>query len=87
MSKILDELREEYAQEEAGKKWYQRSPKGNGMLYLGARMRDAENEARDAEKLAYATEMAAIDILRRYDGDGSLVGEFKKQIEIRKLHL
>lgn len=87
MGKILDELRQEYAVEDAGRKWYQRSLKGDAMLYLGARMRDAENTAKDAEKLAYATERAAIDILRRYDSDGSVVREFKQQIEVRKRHL
>lgn len=83
MGKILDNLRAEYAEEEAGRKWYQRSPRGDGMLYLGARMRDAENKAKDAEKLAYATELAAIDIIRRFDSDGSLVMEFKQRIAER----
>lgn len=83
MGKILDQLRQEYAEQEAGKKWYQRSPKGDAMLYLGARMRDAENKAKEAEKLTYATELAAIDIIRRFDSDGSLVREFKQQIKYR----
>lgn len=85
MGVVLDKLRQEYAEEEAGRKWYQRRPKGDAVLYLSARMRDAENEKREAEQLAYATEMAAIDILRRYDGDGSLVQEFHQRIkEIRR---
>lgn len=81
MGKILDDLRQEYAQEEAGRKWYQPRPKGDGMLYLGARMRDAEDAQRELEKRVVATERAAIDIIKRWDSDGSLVREFKQLIE------
>lgn len=87
MGKILDELRREYAEEEAGRKWYQRSPRGDVTLYLNARMRDAEVEAKDYMELAHATELAAIDILRRYDPDGSLVMEFKANIQQQKRYL
>lgn len=80
MGEILDELRQEYAEQEAGRKWYQHRPKGDATLYLGARMRDAENSTRKAEKLAHATEKAAVKILRRYDSDGSLIREFRQLI-------
>lgn len=87
MGKILDELRQEYAAEGANRKWWQRAPKGNSILYMGARMRDAEREKRETEKLAYATEEAAIDIIGRFDADGSLVREFKQKIEVFREHL
>jgi hypothetical protein len=91
MGYILDSLRAEFDEESTtnffGIKRYPKARKGDGMLYLSARMRDAENEAKRAKELAYATEQAAIDLLGRYDGDGSLIREFKQQIEIRKGHL
>lgn len=84
MGKILDELRHEYSEEEAGRKWYQPRPKGDAMLYLGARMRDAEDEKRQLEKRVAATERAAIHIIGRFDADGSLYREFKKEIELEE---
>ena len=69
MGKILDELRQEYAEKESNRKWYQRPAKGDATLYLAARMRDAENATKKAEELAYIIEMSALDIIRRYDSD------------------
>lgn len=89
MGYILDSLRAEFNNEAEtnifGRKKV-KVPKDGATLYLSARMHDAEDHAKDMEALAVATERAAIDILRRYDGDGSLVNEFKQQIDIRKLH-
>lgn len=90
MGHILDGLRAEIDQE-AGTDIFGRKrikvPKDGATLYLSARMHDAEDHAKDMERLAVATERAAIDILRRYDSDGSLVNEFKQQIDVRKAHL
>lgn len=85
MSQILDALRAEYAQEEAGRKWWQRSPKGDGMLYLGARMQDAENAQINAEQLAHATERAAVHIIKRYGAEA--VDAFYQELKLIKRHL
>lgn len=82
MSQILDELRQEYAEEEAGRKWYQRRPKGDAMLYLGARMRDAENAEKAAVALAAATETAALKIIGRYDPDAA--SDFYAEVQLLK---
>ena len=89
MGMILDGLRDELDQEATtnifGRKTI-KPPKDGSLLYLSARMHDAENKAKEMEQLACATERAAIDMLSRYDGDGSLIQEFKQQIELRKSH-
>jgi len=71
MSKVLEETRQEYALEEAGRKWYQRRPRGDAMLYLGARLRDAENDKKSAEALAAATESAALKVIGSYDTEAA----------------
>jgi hypothetical protein len=90
MGAILDGLRSELDLEATtdifGRKRY-KIPKDGSLLYLSARMRDAENKTKKMEKLADATEMAAIDIIRRFDGNGDLINEFKQQIEERKRYL
>lgn len=90
MGAILDGLREELDSEASynlfGRKRHN-VPKDGGMLYLSARMHDAEDKAKEMEKLAYATEKAAMDIIKRYDGDGSLYRQFKEQIELHKRHM
>lgn len=90
MGAILDGLRAELDQEATTNIFGRKSikpPKDGSLLYLSARMRDAETKAKDMEKLACATELAAIDIIRRFDGNGDLVQEFKQQIEARRGYL
>lgn len=77
MGQVLDQLRNEYQQESDSRKWWQPAPKGDAMLYLGARMRDAESEKRDLEKQLAAMDSAAMKVLGRFDADGSLYREWK----------
>ena len=86
MGKLLDDLRREYAEEEKGRKWYQRRPKGDALLYLGARLRDVEDERKNAEALAAATKSAALKIIGRYDPEAA--EQFYAEIEsLRGMYL
>jgi hypothetical protein len=87
MGQVLDQLRNEYKQESANRKWWQRAPKVDAMLYLGARMRDTEDEKRDLEKQLVAMERAAIKIIGRYDADGSLYREWKALVDELRRHM
>jgi hypothetical protein len=77
---MLSDLRERFASGEL------RKSKGDSMLYLAARMHDAEDETKGYMKKLVATENAAIDIIRRFDADGSLVAEFKQRVEEHLRH-
>ena len=85
MGKILDSLRAEFQQEATtnifGRKVYK--DEGNATLYLGARMRDAEDEKRQLEKRCAAMESAAMRILGRYDADGTAYRQWKELVEQR----
>lgn len=78
---MLSELREKFSKGEL------RRSKGDGMLYLSARLHDANAESRDYLKRLAATEAAALDIIRRFDGDGTLVEEFKSETEKHLRHM
>lgn len=77
MSNVLQGLRDMIAGGE----------KPDAMLYLSARMRDAEIDSKEHMKRVVATERAAMCIISRFDGDGSLTREFQQEIENQMRHL
>lgn len=85
MGRILDGLRDEFDQEATtnifGRKVYKN--KGSAMLYLGARLKDAEYEKKNAQALAHATETVALRIIGRYDLQAA--SEFYSEVQAMKM--
>lgn len=68
MGRILDKFRRDIQEQSTvdflGRRHY---TDVDSSLYLSARMHDAENEKREMEALAHATETAALRIIGKYD--------------------
>lgn len=79
MGNIVESLREEIEAEAPsnifGRKKY---PKDGGELYMAARLHDAVNDKKEAEKHAQAARYAALQIIKRFDADGKLHQEFEQ---------
>ena len=83
----LDYLREVIQRDEPKLKWWKRdTSKVDTSLYLSARMRDAENKAKELEKRLAITESLAKKYILMFDGNGDLVRQFMQEIELKALN-